>query len=418
MCRVGPLGLCTGTNNITTTGTSITLDQFSEPPLIPGTYVVRMCNLGTTAADVYLIAIIRSDVNQIPSASYSTNVFQNIPDDAVSYSYLVVTNSLQISSIDVGMLIDHPRISDLAITLISPNGTRILLFENRGGTATTGLGTFTSNPGGPGAAGLVITNYTPIYSNSFDSVPPGMYAPGTSFEGWTVLSNHVVVFPDFSLIYRSNNIVVLGEGVLSNQLPTIAPTDGELRFNVTHAPYLVGTVGWWPLDGNGKDIFGGLDGLVTGELFWFGGKVDRSFIGNGVRSGVVVPANPAVDVGLSGGFSVEGWVFPMAVSNAAPLVEWNSISNLSVLPGVQLWLNNPTNFGVCSVYANVWDTNGLEHALETPPVTMTNMGWQHVALTFDKDTGEGRLYVNGQLAATQVLGTPGQLVPNTTADPQ
>ena len=113
-------------------------------------------------------------------------------------------------------------------------------------------------------------------------------------------------------------IVVLGEGVLSNQLPTIAPTDGELRFNVTHAPYLVGTVGWWPLDGNGKDIFGGLDGLVTGELFWFGGKVDRSFIGNGVRSGVVVPANPAVDVGQSGGFSVEGWVFPMAVSNAAP----------------------------------------------------------------------------------------------------
>ena len=155
---------------------------------------------------------------------------------------------------------------------------------------------------------------------------------------------------------------------------------------------------------------------MTGELFWFGGKVDRSFIGNGVRSGVTVPANPTTDVGQARGFSVEGWIFPMAVSNTAPLVEWNSLSNLTVNPGVQLWLNNPTNFGVCSIYANVWDTNGVAHELETPPLTITNLGWQHVALTFDKETGEGRLYVNGQVAAFQALAAPGVLVPNTTSD--
>ena len=35
---------------------------------------------------------------------------------------------------DVGVAIEHPRISDLALTLISPKGKRILLFENRGAT--------------------------------------------------------------------------------------------------------------------------------------------------------------------------------------------------------------------------------------------------------------------------------------------
>ena len=416
VCQYDPAGGCTVTNNILTTGTSITIDQFSDPPLIPGTYVVRMCNTGTTPADVYLIAVIRSDANQIPSASFSSSGVQTLLDDAVSYSYLLVTNNLRISSIDVGMLINHPRISDLAVTLISPNGRRILLFENRGGQTTRGLGSFTSSPGGGEEAGLIVTNYTTIYSNSFDSVPQGLYAPGTVIENWAVLSNFATVAPDYSLIYQSNNFVVMGDTVLSNQLPTFFATDCDLQFKVTHAPYLAGTVAWWPLDGNGQDIYGGLDGLVTGELFWFGGEVDRSFIGNGVRSGVTVPANPAIDVGQARGFSLEGWVFPMAVSNAAPLMEWNSSSNLSVLPGVQFWLNNPTNYGLCSLYANVWDTNGMEHVMETMPLTITNLGWQHVALTFDKNTGEGRLYVNGQLATSQVLGAPGALVPNTTAD--
>ncbi len=55
-----------------------------------------------------------------------------ILDDAVTDIYL--TNNLHgiISSLDVGLLINDPRVSDLAITLISPNGTRVLLFENRG----------------------------------------------------------------------------------------------------------------------------------------------------------------------------------------------------------------------------------------------------------------------------------------------
>ena len=45
-----------------------------------------------------------------------------------------------IASLNVGIEVQHPRISDLVFYLISPDGTRDLLMENRGGQSTNGAG--------------------------------------------------------------------------------------------------------------------------------------------------------------------------------------------------------------------------------------------------------------------------------------
>jgi hypothetical protein len=58
-----------------------------------------------------------------------------------------------VGDVKVGLRIDHPRISDLAISLISPRGTRVLLTENRGRTNTMGFGSSFS-----------ITNVVPVSS--------------------------------------------------------------------------------------------------------------------------------------------------------------------------------------------------------------------------------------------------------------
>jgi subtilisin-like proprotein convertase family protein len=63
-----------------------------------------------------------------------------ILDDAVSASTIHVTNSNPILAVDVGVRLDHPRVSDLALTLVSPSGTRVLLDENRGGADPNGMG--------------------------------------------------------------------------------------------------------------------------------------------------------------------------------------------------------------------------------------------------------------------------------------
>jgi len=69
-----------------------------------------------------------------------------ILDDAVTYAYITNSvNSSTIVSADIGLRINHPRISDLVFHLISPDGTRILLMENRGGTDTNGAGMTVTN---------------------------------------------------------------------------------------------------------------------------------------------------------------------------------------------------------------------------------------------------------------------------------
>jgi subtilisin-like proprotein convertase family protein len=64
-----------------------------------------------------------------------------ITDEAVSFSTINVPEDNRLISVEVGLRVDHPRVSDLVFHLTSPAGTRVLLCENRGGWSTNGMGT-------------------------------------------------------------------------------------------------------------------------------------------------------------------------------------------------------------------------------------------------------------------------------------
>ena len=62
-----------------------------------------------------------------------------------------------------------------------------------------------------------------------------------------------------------------------------------------------------------------------------------------------------------------------------------------------------------------WDTNLQPHIISTALTnSITNGGWQHVALTFDTNSETAILYTNGQLAVTTQF--PTSFVPRTYAD--
>ena len=258
-------GVCKSVVVTNAIGGGVTVDLTDLPPLQPGTtYTVRTCNLGLSPIALNLRATIGRSLNTVfPVAN--TNLVAPIPilDNAVTDIFL--TNNVHhiISSVDIGLLIQDPRISDLAITVVSPNGTRILLFENRGAASPDGLGTF--NLG---------TNFlvTPFYTNDFDLASVGLYAPGAVFEGWSVLSNFVDVLDDYSCLCLSNHVLALLDGVVTNSLPTtnsLPPTNANpytLSYKVNHLPWLEGMVTWWPLDVDGSDIFGGFNGLLLGDV--------------------------------------------------------------------------------------------------------------------------------------------------------
>ena len=287
------------------------------------------------------------------------------------------------------MLISDPRISDLAITLISPNGTRVLLFENRGANSTAGLGSFGVVTNGPSP---FPSAFVPFYTNNFDDVSVGPYAAGTTFEGWTVLQDGVTIYPELPAPWLSNNIALLNYGIISNTLPTTNSSSYTLTFEAKHAPYLVGTVAWWPFDGDGSDIFGGFNGLLLGNVkFTPAGEVNEAFTGDGLAARVVVPRAPALDLAQDPGFTIEGWINPTLVrfSGASSDPVRMSDGFELVRPGLGL----PTG------------TNVSGWLVENGPVNVLSS--QVPALYAAVDTGTNCLELLGGTVSTNFSTVPG-----------
>ena len=113
-----------------------TLHPRSTPAAITSASSIRMASPRPFALD----ATVDLDPNSIVPVIYTAAGPTPILDDAVSLSTIPVTNASPVLSLDVGVRIDHPRVSDLVLTLVSPSGTRVLLDENRGGASPNGMG--------------------------------------------------------------------------------------------------------------------------------------------------------------------------------------------------------------------------------------------------------------------------------------
>jgi subtilisin-like proprotein convertase family protein len=385
-------------------GGCLPITIFDNPPLSAGTYYIGVYNGSFIVQHIHVTAQIFINPFAIASSFAGSGSPVPILDDAVTYAYITNLTHMPISSLDVGLLISDPRISDLAITLVSPDGTRVLLFENRGANSTSGLGTFNLGGNAVGHASL-----TPFYTNNFDGVPVGPYSPGAVFDGWNVLQDRVTVFPELPAPWLSNNVVILNEGIISNNLPTDISTSYSLSFAAAHAPYLVGTVAWWPFDGNGLDIVGGFNGTILGDvLFNPLGKVNQALSTDGIAARMIVPRAPKLDVGRGNGFSIEGWINPRSVVASTPFFQWAdpvAAANSGVVFGI-------APQGV--IYADIWDTTRQVHSVQGPSGAITNGGWQHVAMSYDGSTLTGRLYTNGVLAVAQIFTN--NFVPETAGD--
>jgi len=406
---------CVSTLITNTLPNSVSISQTDTPPLTPGTYYVQLCNTSSFPVSLFVKATIVVNSGAVAVPVPATTGPVAIQADAISYAHIDVLSHFLVSDLNVGLLIKDPRISGLAATLISPNGTRVSLFQNRGAASTGGLGTF-----GSGAA-LGYTNFAGFWTNNFNPAAIGPYGPGSIFDGWTVISNEVSVFPDYSVPWLQNNYLILDEGVVSNSLPTTNSLEYQLTFRATHAPYLVGMVTWWPFDGDARDLFGGLHGLLYGDVTFTNGEVAQAYFGDGVATKVVVPAGPSLNLEQASGFTLEGWINPANVTNLGPLVEWYDPTPGNLSPfGVQFYLGNvgSTNPSPGALSAALWDTtpNSPPYPMVTGAPVLTNGGWQHVALTYNASTRVANLYANGQPAAARrplpagtVLQTKGDL---------
>ena len=180
------------TNN---TGTPPT-NSISIPSPLVGRYYYGLYVPCTDSSSQSNSITVRYSIVGVAQPVFTSTGPVPIPDDAVTYAYITNNaNSSTFASVDVGLRVDHPRISDLVFHLISPNGTRVLLMENRGGTDANGAGLTVTNSIYTNAApsNYIATNYTYLLltENTNLTTTPIKFAP-TPFVGANLSTNYVI----------------------------------------------------------------------------------------------------------------------------------------------------------------------------------------------------------------------------------
>ena len=212
------LGTFDYTKFIASPGDCLTIDRSDLPPLRPGRYYVGIFNPNTVPETVRLTWTFGLDPNgALPTPIGSTNGITPIPDDAVTSDTIFITNNQKIVTVNVGVVINHPRISDLDLTLISPEGQRILLFENRGGPTATNMG------------------HLNITTNFFGTQTAGGFNAQTNVIG--PITNSGILLIDYNFHQVPDTIDVFYDGVdIFSPGPVSNPTDVPATFVIPYGP--------------------------------------------------------------------------------------------------------------------------------------------------------------------------------------
>jgi hypothetical protein len=198
-----------------------------------------------------------------------------------------------------------------------------------------------------------------------------------------------------------NSFGFVSFAISSNAVLTVTGSGGG-----TCTPPPSGLVAWWKGEGNANDSFDGNNGSVTGGVTYANGEVGQAFRFDGTNGFISVPASSNLDVGKGNGVTIEAWIRPdhLGPVGAAglPIVEYDTASAI----GVHFWVE--ANY---TLYANIEDTAGGIHTIQSAAGTIVTNALQHAAVTYNKTNGICVLYINGVPAATANFGS---ITPQTT----
>ena len=166
-----------------------------------------------------------------------------------------------------------------------------------------------------------------------------------------------------------------------------------------------GLVASWRAEGNALDSIGTNHGTLLGVVSYDQGKVGQAFAING-QGGIMIPPSPTLDVGAAYGFTVELW-FSWNGSVGGPLVNWNAATG---------WSSYSVGYAGMLVYNNGNLAAGFTLGnspiiFESATGVVSSNQLHHAAFTYDKPSGTGVLYLDGQIVAQSNLGS---FTPRTT----
>lgn len=199
-------------------GSCLTIDKSQLPPLTAGRYFIGVFNPNTSGCETF---VYESDVELGPPPTpipFNGVGNQALLDDAVTNFTQFVSDDAQIARLDVGLRIDHPRVSDLAVTLISPKGTRVLLVENRGGTTSGGFG-----------SSLTVTNFYPVNSAGDQNANTNTFDVGAVTGTFNIDYNFFCADDRMLVIY--DGAIIWDTGLTNNGCPAASSVPRRKTIN-------------------------------------------------------------------------------------------------------------------------------------------------------------------------------------------
>ena len=229
---------------------------------------------------------------------------------------------------------------------------------------------------------------------------PAATAPGRKFSGTPVAQ------PATSpKSHTLRNILVAAAAVL-----VLAGLGwfGYSMFTRSHLP--PGLVGLWSGEGSGKNSAASGTAILT-DVFFAEGKVGQAFSFNQPTSAIKISARRALNVGAGPGLTIMAWGNPSDLSQRNETFEWNNGSTW----GAHVCMLKPQEFGLGAgnLFADVHNVNGQVNWIMARGGTIKANTFQHIALTYDKDSGIARLFCNGKIAAEKQFG---HFTPQTSYD--
>jgi subtilisin-like proprotein convertase family protein len=161
-----------GVNNISPPGGYLVLGPTNNPPLSGGAWYYEIYNYGSTPVTLtnYIYFLTRLTPNLVEI--FSNNVATPLTTDATTTSQICITNGQQVVDLQVGLRITDAALDDLSIHLTSPQGSSVLLFENRGGLQASNLGLSLSSTNSTNFVYTVFTEDTNLASTPIKFAPP------------------------------------------------------------------------------------------------------------------------------------------------------------------------------------------------------------------------------------------------------
>ena len=401
---------------IPSTGGSVSIGVRDVPPLQAGRYFIAVLNPAAFRVCFDIRGRIERNLDSTFTRTFETDDLGVIPDAARTFASLTVDDPRPVTAMDVGLRINHPRVSDLSIRLQNPRGYSAVVFEDRGGESTNGLGNtvvstnlryqhvaLSFEPGSHRAAlyvnGAVVAekvlppDFRPVTSNQF------LFGLDPQFQ----FLNQEVQLDDFGIWRRALRPQEVRDIYLNG-------LNGDAK---QAADRNTGLMALWPfnvINANNRspDLLGPNSAAVTHQVRLVPGAFPN-------ESGLLIP-EPGFGIVTNdlqmprvGEFTIDGWVaFPGKSTNAVIAGWWGDSTDGRFGPGIV----SQGSLGAGSVTGVLTDENGRQVLITSAPGVMNpgKLVTNYLFATFSENTNRSFEKIKfvpppftGQVVGEQIL---------------